>query len=184
MKTKIILFLIAICLTCGMVAAQDAETEAKWMEAMTPGEQHTFLKKMEGKWKCEVTTSMMGESSVTKGTTVKKMTLGGRYLEEYTKTSMMGMPFEGKNIFAYDNITKKFRTHWIDSMGTGFMLGEGTREGNTITIWASYPDPMGGPDMKYKMLYIVDSDTKHRFEMYMGTPDGQEMKQMSIVYTR
>jgi hypothetical protein len=183
MKTRITLFVLLLCLSFGVAMAQDAAAQAAWMEAMTPGEEHLFLKKMEGKWKVEVTSLMSGTPEVTKGTAVKKMILGGRYLEENTKSSMMGQPFLGKNIFAYDKMGKKFRTHWIDTMGTGFMLGEGTREGNTITIWSSYPDGMGGT-MNFKLLYILDSDTKHRFEMYMVGPDGKDMKSMSIVYTK
>jgi hypothetical protein len=184
MKTKITLLLLALCLSVGAGFAQDPAAMEAWMAAMKPGAEHDFLKKMEGKWKIEVTSTMGSVSDVTKGKVTKKMIMGGRYLEEDATSEMMGQPFMGKNIFGYDNITQKYRTSWIDNMGTGIMAGEGTRDGNTITIWSTYPNVGGAPDMKYKMLYIVDNDKKHRYEMYMIDEKGQEAKQMTIVYTR
>jgi hypothetical protein len=188
MKTRITLLLLTICLSLGSASAQVADQgkdfEKLWMASMTPGVEHAFLKKMEGKWSYEMTSSMGGAPEVSKGKSTKKMILGGRYLDENANGNMMGMPFLGRNTFAYDNMLKKYRSVWIDNMGTGFMIGEGVREGDEITIYATYPDLMGGPDTKYKLVYKVYSDKKHRYEMYMVSPDGQVVKQMTIVYSR
>jgi hypothetical protein len=185
MKTKITLLLLAICLSFGTTIAQEPDFDAAWAASMTPGAEHDFLKKMEGKWATEVTSCMMGsEPQVSKGKSTKTMILGGRYLEENYTGNMMDMPFSGRNTFAYDNVLKKYRTVWIDNMGTGIMIGEGTREGNKITIWASYPNMISGPDQKYRLVYVADSDKKHTYEMYMVDEDGKEAKQMTIVYTK
>lgn len=152
---------------------------------MTPGEEHKFLEKMAGDWTVATTSYMMGNEEQSKGTASKKMVLGGRYLDETLEASMMGMPFSGRNTFAYDNIKKKYRTFWIDNMGTGFMFGEGTREGNTITIWATYPDVVEPTDHQYKLVYRMVNDKQHEFEMYMVDPQTkEETKQMVTVYTR
>lgn len=185
MKIRISLLLLVLTFSITSMFAQAADPNALWMEGMTPGTEHEFLQKMEGEWTC-ISTSYLedGKTEVTEGKATKKMILGGRYLEEVLNSASLTSPFSGKNIFAYDNLTKKFRTFWIDNMGTGFMVGEGAREGNLITIIATYPDILGGPDQKYKIIYRAESDKKHSLEMYMISIDGQDVKQMEIVYNR
>ncbi len=39
---------------------------------------------------------------------------------------MMEMPFHGIGTEGYDNVRKKFMASWIDNMGTGILLMEGT----------------------------------------------------------
>ncbi len=185
MKTTITLLFLLSLLTLGMVHAQTADANDLWMAAITPGEQHAFLKRMEGEWKCVQTSYMEeGKTDVMEGSASKSMILGDRYLEESMKGTALGMPFAGKNTFGYDNLLKKYRTFWIDNMGTGFMIGEGQRKGNVITIVATYPDVMGGADQRYKMIYTVQSDQKHSMEMFMVMENGDEAKQMDIVYTK
>ncbi|MEM7039571.1 MAG: DUF1579 family protein, partial [Bacteroidota bacterium] len=103
---------------------------------------------------------------------------------ENNKGTSMGMPFNGTNMFAYDNILKKYQTNWVDNFGTGMMRGEGERKGNVITIHATYPSLTPGEDYKYRMVYDVKSKDMHVFHMFMIAEDGKEVKTMEITYTR
>lgn len=47
---------------------------------------------------------------------------------------MMGMPFEGHGTLAYDNHRKMFVSTWIDNMGSGIMVLEGTYDDASKTL--------------------------------------------------
>ena len=155
-----------------------------WEASVKVGEQHHLLAKMEGNW-TYITTSYMapGQEEKSGGKATKEMVCGGRFLTEINTGQTMGMAFEGHNTFAYDNVGQRYRSCWFDNFGTGFMLGEGQRNGNKIEMACNYPDMMGGPDKKYKIIYTIDSDTQHTMDMMMVSPEGEDIKQVHIVYT-
>ena len=49
------------------------------------------------------------------------MVMDGRYLVEEYDGEMMGQPFKGMGLMAYDNSEQRFVSAWIDNMGTGIM---------------------------------------------------------------
>ena len=59
---------------------------------------------------------------------------------------MMGQPYSGIGITAYDNLRKRYISTWIDSMGTGIFTMEGTAntDGKTITLKGTHDEPGGG----------------------------------------
>lgn len=186
-KISIILAVLVMSITAAFAqSAEDMEKmQASWEASIKVGEQHQFLEKMAGEW-TYVTTSYMVPGKEEKGTgkATKEMVCGGRYLSEVNLGNSMGMPFEGHNTFAYDNIAQQFRSCWIDNFGTGFMIGEGQREGNSIVMFTTYPDVMGGPDQEFKITYTINSDKQHIMDMVILSPEGEETKQMNIVYTK
>lgn len=178
---------MAICLLLHTgVQAQSAEEKA-WMEYMTPGAVHQMIAKSDGEWSFDMSMWMDPNQPPTQsnGTTVNKMILGGRYQESVHKSSMMGMPFEGHGIMAYDNAKKIFQSSWIDNMGTGIMNMEGTWDDATksITLLGKTLDPMSGKDMGVKEIFKIVDDDHHNLEMYMVN-DGKEVKTMEIKFTR
>ncbi len=60
------------------------------------------------------------------GTSTFKMILGGRYLQQDFKGKVMGQSFTGLGLMGYNNLSKKYESIWLDSMGTAMMKGEGT----------------------------------------------------------
>jgi hypothetical protein len=119
------------------------------------------------------------------GTADMKMLLDGRFLyHEYTGR-MMGQPFAGVGIDAYDNMTEKYTTAWMDSMGTGIFIMEGTAsaDGRTITLKGSHPEP-GGGKMSHRAVWTIRDADNQTFEMYGNHGHGKEMKMLEIVYTR
>jgi hypothetical protein len=153
----------------------------------TPGAPHKMLASMVGSWKtkvkswCDPNTGPM-EST---GTSEHKMLLGGRFLQQEFTGEMMGSPFNGIGLTGYDNHTKKYVSIWMDSMGTAFLVFEGTASayGRTITQESHYDDPIKGPMTWRSVTKIVDDNT-HVFEMYGIDKQGKEEKMMEITYTR
>lgn len=168
-------------------AADMEKKMAEWMKINQPGPQHETLKKLAGKWKAEVSMTMMpgAPTQTSRGTETSEMILGDRYLQSEFAGEMMGMPFKGKGLMGHDNLKKKFVSLWVDEMTTGFMTSEGTADGSgkVITLTGECPEP-SGETKSFRHVFTIESDDKHTFDAYAPGPDGKEFKMMSISYTR
>jgi hypothetical protein len=114
-----------------------------------------------------------------------RMILGDRYQESVSTGMMMGMPFEGHSLVAYDNVKKVFQSTWIDNMGTGIVYMEGPYDEKTKTLnmRGKMVDPMSGKiEVARQVLKFIDDNTQ-LMEMYV-TKDGKEFKNMEIKFTR
>lgn len=178
--------LLILGLTSGIKAQDDAMMKA-WQAYMTPGDVHKMIAKSDGTWNSDVTVWMTPGAPPEKSKSVceNKMILGGRYQESTHKGTMMGMPFEGMNLLGYDNAKKIFTSTWIDNMGTGTMVMEGTWDPATKTInfKGKSVDPTTGKDMDIREVFTLVDDNNQVMEMYC-TNDGKEMKTMEIKFSR
>jgi hypothetical protein len=160
----------------------------KWSAFAAPGEEHKVLARREGSWTMHVTMWMApgAPPQVSDGTSEARMILGGRYLEDTTKSTFNGMPFEGRGLTGFDNARKKFVFTWIDNMATGIMTGEGTYnpKTKTYTSVAKSTDPMTGKTKTVRGTDTTIDDDTWKSAMYDKTPDGKEFKTMEIVYKR
>ncbi len=158
-----------------------------WQKLAMPGEPHKLFAMLAGRW--TTTTKEWMEPGTppmeSTGTANMKMLLDGRFLYQDFNGQMMGQPFNGIGIDAYDNVTKKYVTAWMDSLGTGILLMEGTAspDGKTITLRGSHAEPGGGKVMHRATWKIIDGNNQ-TFEMYGTRGRGKEMKILEIVYTR
>jgi hypothetical protein len=164
----------------------DEEMMKVWQEYMTPGPMHELLAKSVGEWKTEIS-SWMDPSmppTMTEGKSVCESIMGGRYFRTKETASFMGMPFEGSAVSGYDNATKKFFSYWVDNMGTGVLMTEGTYDEATKTF--TYKGSGVGPTGEYNVREIIKhiSGDESMFEMYMEEGGKPEMKMMEIKYTR
>jgi len=170
-------------------SAEEAAMMQAWMAYMTPGAAHQSLAKHAGEWNHTVSWWMApgAPAQESTATSTSEMILGGRYLAEHFSGNMMGMPFEGHGLTGYDNARKKYFSAWIDNMGTGIMISEGTHDAaaRTWTYASESPDLMTGKYVPARMVERdVDADT---FVMEMYGPDpksGKMFKSMEINYTR
>ena len=167
------------------------------MELAKPGENHKLLADLAGTWTYTVKMWMNPDPNAkpeeSKGTAVRKSMMDGRYfvMDVSGKMQMPGpdgkkkeMTFKGMGIDAYDNVKQKFVSSWIDNMGTGIMMSEGTYDPATKTFTYNAEGEFI-PGMKQKIrevIKIVDKD-HHTFEWYEDR-GGQEAKTMEIHYTR
>ena len=189
--------LIGLCLvlSVSVAMAKEKQPDQMDMQAMmdtykklaTPGEPHKQLASLAGSWTTKTKSWMEPDKPPMEstGTCEDKALLDGRFLQQECTGEMMGQPYTGIGVHGYDNLTKKYVTTWMDSMGTGIFVMDGTAspDGKTITLHGSHKDPMGGV-MKHRAVWkFVDANTQ-TFEMYHKGKDGKEMKMMEITYTR
>jgi Protein of unknown function (DUF1579) len=165
---------------------QEAMMKA-FMEAATPGAQQHWLAEAAGDWKVTVKSWMdpSAPPEVTQGTSHREMILGGRYLSEKVEGTMMDQPFHGQGLTGYDNVKKVFCSTWVDSMGTGITISEGTldRATQTLTWQAEYTDPITKQPTKSKMVSQRMGNDKEVFSAYENR-GGTEVKTMEITYER
>lgn len=187
---------LCVMLTVSAVAAKEKKAEKQmdqqammelWKKLATPGEPHKLFAGLAGSWTTQTKEWMEPGKPPTEstGTADMKMLLDGRFLYQEYNAQMMGQPFSGIGIDAYDNMTKKYVTAWMDTMGTGIFIMEGTSsaDGKTITLKGSHPEPGGGKMTHRAVWKLVDANTQ-TFEMYGTHGHGKEMKMMEITYTR
>jgi len=152
-----------------------------------PGDPHKLFATLSGSWTTHTKEWMQPDKPPTEstGTAEMKMLLDGRFLFQELTGKMMGQPFSGIAIDGYDNLQKKYVTAWMDSMGTGIFMMEGTAsdDGRTITLTGKHPQP-GGGYMQHRAIWkIVDSNTQ-TFDMWGTHHGGKEMKILEILYAR
>ncbi len=193
---SIMLMCLCVLVTTSPTLAKEKKSEQQmdpqammelWKKLATPGEPHKLFASLAGSW--TTTTKEWTEPgkppTESTGTAEMKMLLDGRFLYQEYNSQMMGQPFSGIGIDAYDNLTKKYVTAWIDSMGTGIFIMEGTAspDGKTITLKGSHPEPGGGRMSHRAVWKILDNNTQ-TFDMYGAHQGEREMKMLEITYTR
>lgn len=159
---------------------------AKWQEFATPGENHKVLNALVGNWDYAMKWWMAPESepAMSKGTNEIKWILGGRFLQDWTKGTSMGQPFEGMGLTGFDNGKKKYQATWIDNMGTGILTSESTYDPvkKIFTEHGRFTDPTGEISFRGK-IKLIDND-HYVYEMYTPGKDGKEFRMLEISYTR
>ena len=194
--TLITLTCLCLVVSASLVVAKEKKQEKQmdpqammemWKKLGTPGEPHKLFASLAGSWTTQTKEWMEPDKppAESTGTAEMKMLLDGRFLYQEYNGQMMGQPFTGIGIDAYDNLTKNYVTAWMDSMGTGIFMMEGTASagGRTITLKGSHPEPGGGRMTHRAIWKIVDNNTQ-TFDMWGTHEGGKEMKMMEITYTR
>jgi hypothetical protein len=175
----------------------DAQMMAIMMDLAKPGENHKILEESVGSWTYTTKFWMSPDTNTPPmesfGTAVTKPIMGGRYFQTDHKGKMQmpgadgkmtDMEFHGMQIDGFDNVKKKFVSSWVDNMGTGIMLSEGTYDPATKTItYTSEEEPMPGMKMKVRELVKLTDKDHHTFEFYEDR-GGSEVKTMEITSTR
>ncbi|MFA5019231.1 MAG: DUF1579 domain-containing protein [Methylobacter sp.] len=185
-----IMLAASVAMAKGKKAEKPMDPQAM-MEVYTklaaPGEQHKQLASLAGSWTTKTKEWMEPNKPPVEstGSAEMKILLDGRFLQQELTGQMMGQPFSGIEITAYDNLLKRYVTSWMSTMGTGIFTMEGTAstDGKTITLKGQHAEP-GGGYMKHRAIWkIVDSNTQ-TFDMYGAHPGEKEWKIMEMTYTR
>ena len=187
---------LCLVLTVSVAMAKDKKSEKQmdpqsmmelYMQLATPGEPHKLFASLAGSWTTTTKEWMEPGKPPTEstGSADMKMLLDGRFLYQEFNSQMMGQPFSGIGIDAYDNLRKRYVTVWLDTMGTGIFTMEGTAstDGKTITLKGQHGEP-GGGQMTHRAIWkIVDNNTQ-TFDMFGTHGHGKEMKMLEITYSR
>jgi hypothetical protein len=168
--------------------ADPTEEEAKMMAAMSPGPAHKVLENFVGEWTIHNKMWMQpgAPPMESDGTASAKWILGNRFVETTIKSTMMGLPFEGRAITGYDNLKKTYNGFWIDNMGTAMTTTSGTlsSDGKTLTSKGKMDDPMTGKTgQEYKFVDHIVSKDETKSEIF-SLVDGKESKMMEMTYKR
>jgi hypothetical protein len=181
--------------TTATSAAPGADDMKMMMEMSKLNENHKLLASTAGNWSYVVKMWMdpKGAPSESKGTAVRKAVMDGRYVTgDYTGNfkmpgadgKMMEMKFHGMSMDGYDNGKEKFVSGWVDNMGTGIMVTEGTYDASAKTITYTGTFTMA-PGMTAKIREVVKLTDKDHMSMEYYEDRGQgEAKTMEISYTR
>jgi hypothetical protein len=173
------------------------EMMKQMIEMSKLNENHKLLASMDGNWSYTIKFWMNPDPNAppqqSKGTAMRKSTMGGRYsvMDVSGKMQMPGedgkmkdMQFKGMGIEGYDNVKQKFVGSWIDNMGTGIQFSEGTYDPATKTFtYTSEIEMM--PGMKTPVREVIKvTDKDHMTLEWYENHGGQEKKTMEINYTR
>jgi len=166
---------------------EDQKMMETWKKYATPSQGHKFLQKFVGQWEAttKTWTNPGKEPAVSNGPATGELLLGGRYVKMSYKGTMMGMPFEGFGIHAYDNHIEKYLSTWVDNMGTGIMFSTGIVDasGKVLTEIAEIDDIFTGKKAKAKTVTTFVNPDKFIMEMFMVSPQG-EFKNLEVTHTR
>ncbi len=188
-KSIFALLTFSLLIFSAALYAQDevSADQKAWMDYMTPGPMHEMMAGSVGEWKSKNTFWMdpAGEPMVSEGTVKFEMIMGGRYMKSTHKGMVMGMPFTGMMLQAYDNATKEFIAIWIDNLGTGMSVSKGTYDEGTRILKSkgTMIDPMSGKEVYYRQTIQLIDDNHQVVEMFI-LEDGKEFKNMVIELTK
>ncbi len=183
-------FALSVAAASGEGEPQTSTEErlAAWMALAQPGEEHKALAPLVGSFEADVTTWEGPEAQPQKTTATMETTwvLGGRFLRQVVKGSFAGEPFEGLGYLGFDRMKKKYVGMWMDSMGTGVTLSEGTfdAKSQTFTFRAEMDDPVSGQKLRFRETLRILPDGNMFSESFVAGPDGKEFKHMEISYWR
>ena len=171
-------------------AAEMQEMMKKWQEVMTPGEEHKQLGFLVGSWTTESKMWMNGPDAppeMTKGTSTMKYVLGGRFVQQEMKSTMMGKPWTGMGLLGYDNFKKAYVGSWVDNTATALATMEGTANADhtVFTPNGKMDDPTTGEkDKPVQYVWrIVDKKT-HIFEIFDPSIKSGNTKVFEITYKK
>lgn len=193
--TALALCAIALCISCTenkkpvvtTTTITETESEPHPTEYFTPGPMHKWLANFTGEWEADVIGYMdPAKPDTSKLLQTYSMILNGLYQEAKLTGTMMGMPFEGRSINAYDNAKKKFQTVWVDIFSSGFtyMSGDYDSTTKTLNLKGTQPNPSGNTDMNIReVMKIIDNNT-YTLTMYGDGTQGKEIKFMEGTFKR
>ena len=167
----------------------DAAMEA-WMKACTPGEKHERLGALVGTWDTVTRIWMAPGQPPSEDTGEAEFTwlFPGRWIQQRTKGTMMGMPHEGFGVLGYDNFKQKYVGSWTDNMTTALLTFQGSfdKQGDNLVMWGPMDEPMTGEhDKTVKYVTRFRGPDELLFEIHdMVIGEGPEAKVIEISYKR
>lgn len=185
-KLAILGISIVTALLVGGVLAQPSEPVTAQGE---PARDHEWLKQLVGEWDVQFKMYMQPDQPPMEAAgTDSVRTLGDQWIIAETKTTMMGVPYNGILTLGYSPLKEHFIGTWIDSFGGCLWVYKGTLNdaGDTLTLETEGPSLLEGPakTARYKeVIQITGKDTR-TFNSTMETPDGTWMKVVTIEHRR
>jgi hypothetical protein len=168
---------VALLATCAAAAPVFAQAHGG---AVGPSQE--FLAKRAGTY--ERVIRFVGQPGEWKGTSKISAILGGRFIEEENRDTVMGRPVEGIRILGYDDASKQYEMISMYTMSTGITKFTGTSDdgGKTVHYSAVSSEPQGGVPLHALIRQVNDNE----FVVTLSTraPDGKDRPFQETTYTR
>lgn len=191
-------WIFALALVAGALFAAAPQSQAQemtpemmaaWAEYANPGEHHQLLNGGAGKWEQKLTMWMAPGAPAQEytSTSTAAWSMGGRWMEENISGTVMGMPFQGRNLMGYDNFRDEYVSIWTDNMSTAPMISRGTYDPatKTFTMSGTMDDFMSGTrDIPFRQVTTITDDTHATMEMYAAGSDGSEFLTFRVEATK
>jgi hypothetical protein len=158
------------------------------MRLMMPSDGHKIFDKLAGKWTGKLKiwsgTAPTQPPMESNSDSESKLVLGGRYLIEESKGTVMRMPMQRMSVLGYDNFKKVYTLVFFSSLETATNIATGTLDapGKVLILRGEFDGPQGKEP--FKNVIRFDNDDVHTFESYKIMPDGREIKLIEETSTR
>src|SRR5690348_2645921 len=150
---RIVMALLAACSAGAFAVPVFAQTHGGAV-----GAQHQLLAKRAGNYTRVI--KFVGQSGEWKGTSKISAILGGRFIMEENRDTVMGRPVEGIRILGYDNASKHYEMISMYTMSTGITKFTGTSNdgGRTVEYSAMSSEPQGEVPLHALIRQVNDDE--------------------------
>lgn len=156
-------------------------------EGPQPTKQHEWLRSHVGKWNVDCAFYIDPSQPPMKVEATDVVEAHGPFfIVAKFSADMFGAPFHGIATTGYDPANEQFHSTWIDTMTPYLYVFTGQLDpsGKLLEFQGRAPDPMTQEMTDWRWVEEhIDKNTR-KFEMFMATADGQELKLFTHLYKR